>query len=169
MDTGMILGHHIADVDWLIVNDGVMGGVSRSQIRVTDDDTAVFEGELSLENNGGFASVRALLGPTDLSGYRGVALRVRGDGRTYQIRFRVDGGFDGVSYRAMFEAGPDWTTVVVPFDAFVPVFRGRVLRDRPPLDPSAIHQLGFMLADKRPGSFRLEVGEVRGAAPPGER
>ena len=54
---------------WMVVNDGVMGGVSRSTIRRGDDvGTAVFEGTLSLENNGGFASVRTPIEPGVLEG-----------------------------------------------------------------------------------------------------
>ena len=44
---------------WQVVNDDVMGGVSTSRFSVTNG-VAVFRGEVSLENNGGFASVRSL-------------------------------------------------------------------------------------------------------------
>jgi monofunctional biosynthetic peptidoglycan transglycosylase len=43
---------------WQAVNDGVMGGVSDGQFRVTEEKTLEFFGTLSLENNGGFTSVR---------------------------------------------------------------------------------------------------------------
>ena len=39
------------------MNDGVMGGVSDGRFRVTERQTLEFYGTLSLENNGGFASV----------------------------------------------------------------------------------------------------------------
>ncbi len=44
--------------DWQTVNDGVMGGVSEGKFKITDKKTMEFFGTLSLENNGGFASVR---------------------------------------------------------------------------------------------------------------
>ena len=44
--------------DWQTVNDGVMGGVSEGKFKITDKKTLEFFGTLSLENNGGFASVR---------------------------------------------------------------------------------------------------------------
>ena len=67
--------------DWFVVNDGVMGGISSGRMRPVGDDVAAFSGHVSLENNGGFASVRTVLEPGDLSAFAGLALRVRGDGR----------------------------------------------------------------------------------------
>ena len=145
---------------WFVVNDGVMGGMSSSDMVVTADGTGLFAGRLSLENNGGFASVRTAV-RSDLTAFRGLVLRVRGDGRTYEVRLRTDDRFDGIAYRAEFDTEPgEWMTVVLPFDRFVPTFRGYVPRDAPPLDPSAIGQLGLLLGDKREGAFRLEVRRI---------
>ena len=70
---------------WQTVNDGVMGGVSDGRFRITERQTLEFYGTLSLENNGGFASVRSR--PSDLGLRAGNTLvsRVRGDGRAYQF------------------------------------------------------------------------------------
>jgi hypothetical protein len=150
------------EVEWIVVNDGVMGGRSRSAIRRSDGGTGVFAGELSLENSGGFASARALIGPTDLSAWDGLEIRVKGDGRTYQLRLRTDGRFDGVAYRASFATRDrEWLTVAIRFADFEPTFRGRTLLDVPSLDPARVQQVGFLLADKRPGPFTLEIDFVR--------
>jgi len=147
---------------WTVINDGVMGGISRSDLRRTDRNTGVFAGELSLENNGGFASVRAAIAPQDLSAFEGIEIRVRGDGRTYQLRLRTNDSFDGVAYRAFFDTRDgEWLTLVLPFADFLPTFRGRTLTDRPALDLSSIQQIAFMLADKTPGRFSLEIDHVR--------
>ncbi|KPK61452.1 MAG: hypothetical protein AMS21_09165 [Gemmatimonas sp. SG8_38_2] len=147
--------------DWFVVNDVVMGGVSSSTIEVTASGTGVFAGYLSLENNGGFASIRTVIAPGDLSAFVGFALRVRGDGRRYQLRLRTDGSFDGLAYRADFDTEPDkWITVVLPFDSFTPTFRGYVPRNASPLDVGTIRQMGLLIGDKREGEFRLEVQRV---------
>ncbi|MGD8699988.1 MAG: CIA30 family protein [Gemmatimonadales bacterium] len=147
--------------DWYVVNDGVMGGVSSSDMEVTADGTGVFAGRLSLENNGGFASVRTAPATSDLSAFAGLVLRVRGDGRRYQMRLRTDARFDGLAYRAEFDTEADrWITVVLPFDAFVPTFRGYVPPNAPPLDPGAIRQFGLLIADGQEGEFRLEVERI---------
>ncbi len=152
---------HDAPSIWRTVNDGVMGGVSQSAMQTTEENSGLFTGILSLANNGGFASVRATPAETDLAAWSGLELRVRGDGRTYQVRLRTNGRFDGVAYRALLptKAG-EWLTVQLPFTAFEPTFRGRILRDVPPLDTGNIVQLTLMIADKTQGPFRLEVGRV---------
>lgn len=148
--------------EWYVVNDGVMGGISESAIRKTPSETAVFSGDLSLENNGGFASVRAAVGTRDLSAHSGLQIRVRGDGRTYQLRLRSNDGFDGIAYRSFFDTREgEWLEITLPFSEFVPTFRGRTLSDQPPLDRSRIQQVAFMLADKNPGTFSLEIDYVR--------
>jgi NADH dehydrogenase [ubiquinone] 1 alpha subcomplex assembly factor 1 len=147
---------------WVRVNDGVMGGVSRSEMAFTPEGTAVFEGTVSLENYGGFASVRTHPQAYDLDGYEGLAVRVKGDGHRFKLRIRTDDRFDGPAYQADFdtEAGA-WITVYAPFDAFVPTFRGRRLLDMPPLDGAQIRQIGFLIADKQEGPFRLEIDWIK--------
>lgn len=143
---------------WRSVNDGVMGGVSSGGM-TQDGGNLVFAGKLSLENNGGFSSVRRLVNQ-DLSGASRVLMEVRGDGRVYQFRIRQDDRFDGIAWRATFTARNDWHTIETPLDRFVPVFRGRTVTRAGPVVPSEIRQIGFLLADKNPGPFRLEIRKI---------
>ena len=149
-------------VPWSIVNDGVMGGRSTSKISLTNERTALFTGFVSLENNGGFASTRAAFQSLDLSAYEGVTLRVKGDGRRYQLRFRQDGAFDGVAYGVEFKTTPgEWTEVDLPFETFQATFRGYVPRGSGPLDPARIRQMGILIGDEKEGPFALEMDWVR--------
>lgn len=147
--------------NWTIVNDGVMGGRSASNIELTKNGSASFSGYLSLDNNGGFASTRAILDHLDLTGFSGITMRVKGDGRTFQLRIRTSGTLDGASYASEFatEAG-EWTEVFLPFSEFRPTFRGRVPRGMGPLDPSTIRQIGFLIGDKAEGPFQLEISWI---------
>lgn len=148
-------------LDWQIVNDGVMGGVSRSQMTVNAEGHGQFSGTVSLENNGGFASCRAAVEKIDISGTKGVRIRVRGDGQRYDFRVRLSGPYSRVSYRAGFTAHEgDWHMVALPWSAFQPTFRGRVLNDVPPITPDDIREVGFLIADKQAGPFQLEVDEI---------
>ncbi len=143
---------------WRPINDGVMGGLSQSRLTATAAGTALFTGNVSLENNGGFASVRADLSCLDLSAYSGLLLRMRGDGHQYRLRLRCEHGFHDVAYQAGFEThAGEWQTIALPFSDFKPSFRGRAVPDAPPLDVGRIRQLGFLIADKQAGAFALEL------------
>ncbi|MDH3626493.1 MAG: CIA30 family protein [Acidobacteriota bacterium] len=147
---------------WMIVNDGVMGGLSRSRISLTENSTAVFEGQISLANNGGFASVRSLPEAMPTAGTSRLAARFRGDGREYQLRIRTSDAFDGVAYRWNFKTNAnDWMTIEAPYSEFLATFRGRTLPDCPSIEPGTIRQLGFLIADKVEGPFRLEVDWIK--------
>ena len=147
---------------WYIINDGVMGGISRSKITFSESGTALFQGTVSLENNGGFASTRSAPRSYKLGGYSGLLLQIRGDGRDYQFRLRTDGRFDTISYRYRFTTQPDTVqTIRALFTEFEPVFRGRVLADAAPLSPENIQQLGFLIADGQSGPFRIEIDWIK--------
>lgn len=148
---------------WELVNDSVMGGISRSEMFITADHVAVFRGTVSLENNGGFAMARTKPGDYAMAGFDGIAVRLRGDGQTYRLRLRTDDRFDGVAYNATFQTQAGvWETIRIPFFSFLPTFRGRVLSDIEPLDPRRIRRVGVMIADKQAGSFRLELDWLAG-------
>lgn len=146
---------------WFAVNDGVMGGVSSSRIRPASHDIAIFEGHLSLENNGGFASVRTPINEGALSKAAAVVLTVRGDGKRYQLRLRMGRNWDGVAYAVNFETTADtWTTIEIPLEQFQPMFRGFVPRNARALNPSQVQQIGLMMTDKQEGPFRLEISKL---------
>ncbi len=143
---------------WAAVNDGVMGGRSSGGPTVADGRMQ-FSGELSLANNGGFSSVRTVGRDFDLSGATEVVLRVRGDGRTYQLRLATDAGYRGmsVSYGAEFETtAGEWTEVRLPLASLEPTVRGFALRG-PPLDSAQVREIGLLIGDKREGPFTLSV------------
>ncbi len=148
--------------NWQIINDDVMGGVSQSEIIFNDTGTATFQGKISLANNGGFASTRSKSHSYRLGGYIGLHVRIRGDGKEYQLRVRADNRFDGISYRYRFATKPEtWMNIRVPFSKFVPTFRGRTLSNVPPISPERIQQVGFLISDKQAGNFRIEIDWIK--------
>ncbi len=149
--------------EWRIVNDGVMGGLSKGVLKFTEDGVMKFSGMLSLENNGGFSSLRSGDVDLDLSNDLGLLLKVKGDGRTYQARLTTDETYRGMemSFSAEFQTTKGkWTQIKVPFSAFKGSWRGRDLSDRR-FDPSKIHRIGLLLGDKQSGPFELEVDYIR--------
>ncbi|MBT8495909.1 MAG: CIA30 family protein [Deltaproteobacteria bacterium] len=146
---------------WRIVNDDVMGGRSDSNFAVADG-RAVFEGNLSPDNGGGFASVRADLSAAPSPDTVAVVIRVRGDGKRYQFRVRTSEQRDGPAYKYEFSTTKgEWTTVRLPLAEFELSFRGRLIPDAPVIDAGRIRQVGFLIADRQWGRFRLEVESIR--------
>ena len=147
---------------WFSVDDGVMGGVSRSEFNVANG-TGCFQGEVSLENGGGFASVRRQPDDfeTTLTTARGIRLRVSGDGRPYQLRIKSTQLDDASAYRVIFTPTQDgWETLELPWEDFNAVRRGTLLTDAPSLRSSSITQIGFLIADRTAGPFCLQVSQM---------
>lgn len=143
---------------WHVINDGVMGGGSRSEV-LPLEPRLLFRGEISLANNGGFASIRCRFAD-DFSSAAGFRLAVRGDGRRYQFRLRADEAPGSLTWRAEFATTGDLQLIGLELKDFVPVFRGQVVQTAGALNAADIHLLGFMLADRQPGPFRLEVHSI---------
>ncbi len=146
---------------WVVVNDNVMGGISTGEVTLTKDSCLLFSGSLSLENNGGFASIRTLPRDFHLGDYQGIRIRVKGDGRVYQYRIHVDDYFDAVAFKRDFQTTDDvWMDIDLPFASFLPTYRGKILQNEKPLVAAKIKQMGFLIADKSAGPFNLIVDEI---------
>jgi uncharacterized surface protein with fasciclin (FAS1) repeats len=148
---------------WVIVNDGVMGGLSEGSKEITDGGTMNFRGDLSTKNNGGFSMVTSQKLDYNLSNDLGLLLHVRGDGRTYTARLVSDARFRGmeVSFSADFATKEgEWVQVKVPFSDFKGSFRGMDLPDEK-FDPANIQRIGILIGDKKNAPFDLEIDWIR--------
>lgn len=144
---------------WSVLNDNVMGGVSSSRVRV-DGGVLEFTGQVRLENNGGFASIRSSLGRYDLSAFSALRVRVKGDGKRYKFQLGTDQS--SVTYRDEFDTvAGEWTIVTVPLASLRPTRFGRQLAG-PALDPSKVTFFGFMIGNGRAEQFTLELDWIEG-------
>jgi NADH dehydrogenase [ubiquinone] 1 alpha subcomplex assembly factor 1 len=151
-----------AGTQWRTVNDGVMGGRSDGRFQIAEDGTMEFFGALSLENNGGFASVRSQATKLGLQGDDSLVARVRGDGRRYTLNLYVPNPRMAFSYRTEFQTKKDeWIEVRVPLTKFVATSFGRILKNAGPVNSQRVNSIGFLLADKKAGPFRLEVDWIK--------
>lgn len=147
--------------DWRVVNDTVMGGVSQSTVTQHKKQGVVFQGKLSLENNGGFTSARYQVANGDWRRYDALQLTINGDGRSYIATIRTTGLQNrGLYYRQTFqtEAGREQTLTLDLAD-FAPYSYGRQISGAPVLlsQSSQVETFGVMLADKNPGPFKLQI------------
>ncbi|GAQ80379.1 hypothetical protein KFL_000530070 [Klebsormidium nitens] len=155
--------------DWTRLDDVIMGGISDSSFK-QEGGRAIFQGTVRVEG-GGFASHRAALPKTDLSGFDGISLRVKGDGKRYKLNMKSTVEAPEFTYQASFDTvRGQWVDVSIPFDRFRPVVRARVVEDGPKLDTSDIKTISVVLSRFEydgfpnyvftPGPFRLEIEHI---------
>lgn len=150
---------------WQIVNDGVMGGRSSGTFKINKDQKMEFSGVLSLENNGGFASIRARKAQLGLKKNDSIVIRVRGDGREYNFNLYAQNNLGGYSYRQSFKTKQgEWVEAKLPLEKFVATWRGRVFPNQK-LDPTQVAGMGILLGDKKAGPFMLEIEWIKAVAP----
>jgi NADH dehydrogenase [ubiquinone] 1 alpha subcomplex assembly factor 1 len=155
--------------EWTSVNDDVMGGISQGSLRISDQGTLEFKGVVSLENSGGFASIRSRSAKYDLSDFEGLLIRVRGDGQRYACNLRSDFEIMAGSYQQRFETKKgEWQEIALPFRDFVATSFGQVMRDAPKLNTEKIRSFGFTISDKQAGPFKLEVDWIKAVKNPSE-
>ncbi len=143
---------------WFVVNDGVMGGRSTSSFELNADGNGLFKGKVSLENNGGFASVHYRFKPANIGNSKNLVLRVKGDGKKYQARIYANTS-DYYSYIAYFETSGEWQSIEIPLESMYPSFRGRKL-DQPNFSAASIEEIALLIGNKKAESFQLEINKI---------
>lgn len=141
--------------EWFIVNDGVMGGVSKSTLTLTNAGHGKFSGHVSLVNNGGFASILFNKTIKLSEEKRFFILRVKGDGKAYE--FRLKGKIQqSQSYVHQFNTSGQWENIKLPISAFYPQFRGRKL-NIPNFNFESVEQMSFLIANNKEEEFELLI------------
>ena len=132
--------------NWNIVNDDVMGGISKSYLSVNDENNLIFNGYLSLEYNGGFASSRLSFNREMLAGVKAFRLKIKGDGNTYKLRLNQ---FNRrASYSSNFKSSKNkWIEVEISIDDFVPTWRGYSYSNYTQIDIEKVNSLGIQISD----------------------
>lgn len=142
---------------WRIINDGVMGGLSSSKA-IIKDDKIVFTGCVSLENNGGFASLRSPVKDYNFEEYSGLELKFKGDGKRYSISMKETTYFSGYFYTSTFETKKDdWITIKLPFNQFKLYYFGRQTNSSKKIPLNNIKEISLLIGDKQEGSFNAEI------------
>ena len=144
--------------DWIVVDDVVMGGESASSFRLNSDGNGVFEGTISLDNNGGFSSVKYRFPKKQIKQFTKVVLRVQGDGKQYQFRIKSDSG-EYYSYISSFLTNGSWQEIEIALKDFYPSFRGRKL-NQPNFSKDAIEEITFLIGNKKKEHFKLLIDQI---------
>ncbi|MBE9135933.1 CIA30 family protein [Nodosilinea sp. LEGE 07088] len=153
---------------WGSLDDGVMGGVSTSQIQWQGG--LRFSGQVSTANSGGFASIRTrnLEPPLNLSQWQGTVLHAQGDGQRYKWILRDNPGWDSLAYCRSFDTEATGSNVIrTSFLDMVATRRARTVPEASPLNPAQLYSMQLMLSKFEydgdlnpafsPGDFELTV------------
>jgi len=143
---------------WTIVDDVVMGGESSGTFKMNADGFGVFEGRISLDNNGGFSSVRNRSKKIVVKEFTKVVIKLRGDGKNYQFRIKANAQ-DYYSYIAPFSTTGDWQEIEFLLEDMYPSFRGRRL-DQPNFSKDFFEEITFLIGNKKEENFKLLIDKI---------
>jgi ribosomal protein S30 len=143
---------------WRIVDDVVMGGKSSGTFTMNEEGHGVFQGRVSLDNNGGFSSVRHRFPKIWVKEFKKVVIKLRGDGKNYQFRIKANTR-EYYSYIAPFSTTGEWQEIEFPLENMYPSFRGRRL-DQPNFSKDAIEEITFLIGNKKEESFKLQLDKI---------
>lgn len=145
--------------DWVVINDGVMGGRSLGRFSLSSEGHGLFEGTISLENNGGFSSVRYPMSTFQVSLKSKVKIRLKGDGSNYQFRVKNDSQ-NRYSYIIPFQTTGKWEEIEITLSDMYPGFRGRRL-DQPNFSHQTIEEITFLIGNKKAQHFKLLIDNIK--------
>lgn len=148
--------------EWFALNDGVMGGRSAGDLRYTPG-SFIFKGQVSLENNGGFASARGPFEAMDLSNYGSVIVKYRSSGMDFALTLNIS----RLWYRPNYKAGlpntdGQWKTLTLSLADFKEYRVGRAtgnMINKELLEK--VIRLGLISDEKRAGGFEIEVDFIK--------
>lgn len=143
---------------WQIINDGVMGGLSKGDFYLNKDGNGIFQGRISLENNGGFSSVQYAFDQIEVKQYSTFKLHIKGDGKAFQFRAKRTTS-DKHSYIATFKTTGEWQLVTIEMKDMIPQYRGEQL----PMSNyygDQLEQVTFLFGNKKEESFMLEIDKI---------
>ena len=143
---------------WFIVNDDVMGGISKSNFSINKDGSGIFRGYVSIENNGGFCSIRHDLSRKYISNKNVLKLKIKGDGKDYQLRIKADRN-DYFSYVVTFKTTGEWEEIEIPLKEMYPSFRGRVLNMQN-FNNNYFEEIAFLVGNKKNEKFKLIIDRI---------
>ena len=143
---------------WKNADDIVMGGKSSGTFYLNEEGKGVFKGYVSLENNGGFSSLKYQFEKISTKGFSKIRLKVKGDGKRYQFRIKQN-TLDKHAYISYFNTTKKWEIIEFTLSNMYATFRGKKL-DIPNYTADGIEEIGFLIANKKAEHFKLEIDSI---------
>ncbi|MEL0645089.1 CIA30 family protein [Olleya sp. Ti.3.14] len=157
-------GTEKAGDDWRIVNDGVMGGLSTSKTTILED-SIVFTGEVSLENNGGFASIRTLITAGALNDCKTMTMLFKSNStdRTFGLSLKNSQQYYIPYYKYTFTPKTtDWDTITINLSDFKHYRISEVIGNTMPIKAlDDVYNIALIISDKKAGNFNIEIDYIK--------
>ena len=144
---------------WAIVNDDVMGGVAKSNLKINKDGIGVFEGRISTAYNGGFASVRYNCERIFINNNKNLILNIKGDKKEYKVRVKANRD-DYYSFTLPFKTSGEWEEIIIPLKEMYASFRGRRL-DMKNFNNDYFEQITLLFGNNRNENFNLKIRSIK--------
>lgn len=145
--------------DWQIINDAVMGGISKGNLSLTPEGYGLFEGKISLANYGGFSSLRHRFKTINSSDFHKFILRIKGDKKRYQFRVKTALS-DDHSYIFSFQTNGEWQNIEIPFNEMYASFRGRKLQ-YPNYPGMQMQEISVLVGNQKEEIFKLLIDNIK--------
>ncbi|KAH0568051.1 complex I intermediate-associated protein 30, mitochondrial [Cotesia glomerata] len=166
---------------WTVTSDKDYNlGYSTASLELTPNGTGLFSGVMDTrpikdgkQKVGGYCNMRTRIMKKAFhvqdvlpwSGFTHLAMRIRGDGRTYTLNLHPKTTFD-IMWNDLFNfvlytrGGPYWQYVKIPFSKFLLSSKGRVQDIQGPAPVHNMSSFSITLSDQVPGPFRLEIDYI---------
>lgn len=167
--------------NWVVTADQDHNeGHSNAEFVLGANCRGVFRGHLDVDvpkdgviKNAGYCNIRSPINrisfqrerPYEWDMFTHLLMRVRGDGRTYQVVLNMSRHYDlqwndQYSYGLFTRGGPYWQIAKIPFSKFYLSSKGRIQDKQEAIQLNSIASLGITVADANPGSFQLELDYI---------
>lgn len=144
--------------EWKVVDDIVMGGKSKGSLQLHPDGYGVFEGDISLENSGGFSSIQYKFDKIKVKPYNVVSFRIKGIKSSFQVGIKESVETE-YTYIAEFSTSGNWEVIEIPLKSMYPSYRGEKL-DLPNFSHNQIEEITFLIENGKAEKFQLLIDKI---------
>jgi monofunctional biosynthetic peptidoglycan transglycosylase len=148
--------------EWVLLSDNIMGGITKSKIEYTDN-SVLLSGNISLDNYGGFSSIKTKYKSFDLSMFTGIKIKFKSSKQRFVFTLEDDRNWTQPNYINEFSSKKDdtWEEVTIYFKDFKEIVigepTGNMMKTK---SLNNIVRLGIMTHEKKEGPFSLEVDYI---------
>tara|TARA_B110000003_G_scaffold274490_1_gene314589 strand:+ start:11120 stop:11665 length:546 start_codon:yes stop_codon:yes gene_type:complete len=147
---------------WKVINDGVMGGISKGSKELTKN-SMLYKGKVSLDNNGGFSSLRRSFSDKDISMFNEIEIRYRSVGISLAFTIAVSQRWYIPNYKISLDGtSSEWTTTTIKLSDLRKHYIGKPMNEMLKKETlKEIVRIGFITDEKKYGNFEFEIDFIK--------